>query len=464
MPKDIRAGCIRFDSATQVEGGWASIEGAESVRFDAISDLDSDCVFITNLGFNESYKTGLSSSAKVRTTDYLDTPFYSINDREESNKIQNQTVPRLKKAPKDMIAQLGVEDNDWERQVEVGAQIAKRVFEQAKEGFDIHTPPFFELKRGIRDAMIGFDPVIKDMKLFDALESSTTHFSLVQRSIDAIQIDVDYGIGVTVPKATHALNILSKPLPAIGTNWKFIGQKVTADKVGAFLDSLNPHGIYLFRVNIKSFDEEYANIVNFGTGKEKRVWITGVEAQFYRNIAKFEIYQGFEAEEIIDCAPGYEDISSFYNSEKHDLSYSAGLFLQNIWTGLAKSKAPPANIVKSNESFNVFAPFLKAYDRLALIEVAKKLTEHDVVVTSYSKAELRIVLKNTQLNTSAFEIFKKADVLPYGLKINMDDYPIESNVNDLLRKIYMEGDTDSILALDQKFYMPEEMRKLRHVG
>jgi len=280
----LKAGCLRFDSSLNVKDGWYSISGEPARRFDRVADTDSDAFYIANIDFDTSFKTGLSNSSKVRTSNYLDVDFYNSQERDVKQRVQDSQQVRLAKSPNDMVSHLGIDEENWPLQAELCAEINSRVFLLAKDGFELDSPPFYELKKGVRDSLLPFDPVYEDGQLYDALESSTTHFSLVQREIDSVQWDVDFGLNVALPKVSHALSILSKPLPRFNTKWKLIGKKVNAPDVNGFLSALEPHGIYLFRVNFKSFSDDYAAIVNFGTGKERRAWITGVEAMFLRNL------------------------------------------------------------------------------------------------------------------------------------------------------------------------------------
>ncbi len=450
----LRPSCIRFDSVSQVRGGWVSVEGGKAYRFDDIAQLESDCVAISNLGFNELFRTGLSSSSRIRTSAYLDAEFFSVRHREEKKKTQNKTGYQMNEAPNDIISHFGIEDDDWEKQVEVVSGVFSRVYSLANDSIGFKAPPFHELKKGIRQELLGHDSVVSDMTLLEAIESSTTHFSLVNRPIDSVQFDVDFGLTVGLPKASHALNILSKPLPKFGTKWKKITQKVKLKDVPSFMDSLETHGIYLFRVNFKSFDESMAHIINYGTGSESRRWITGVDALFLKDYATFEIFQGYEAVSVIEHDSCYPAISSAFNPEQHDFSYSAGLFLQNVWTGLASSFKPPAHVLKDNEACNFYTPFLKSYDRIELIKTAKKLVDENLLVSSYAKGDLRIVLKDYQLNPK--ELFNKlesAGVIPYGLNMTLDKETVDlSDAHSLLRHMYLSSDTESIIELDTQLY------------
>lgn len=451
---EVVAGALRFDSVQQIESGWASIQGEEPFRFDHINDLESRCFFVSNIGFDEANKTGMVSNAKIRNTDYLNVNFSSVKEREpKQSPVIEGSISSLSRVPNDLIGQLGIGDNDWQEQVQAMASITDKVYRESKEAFDLDYPPFKKLASGIREKLMGYDTVIKDDKLFDALSGATVHYSLVQRSIDAIQPETDFGINVSLPKVEHAFNILSKPLPNFNTKWKMITKRVRADKSVEFVRSLESHGIYLLRVNIKSMSGEYGHIINFGTSKEQRTWITGSDAQFLAQFAEFEIYQGFEAESVIDGHEVYKAIQENYTPEHHDLSHSAGLFMQNVWTALSMPYRPPSNIIKTFEAYNPFTPFIKSYDRLALIEAAKKLDEKNIIVSSYAKSELKIVLKDTQITPDIFHDFKEANVIPFGLKMDMDAVEIDSsNSKDIQRKIYMEGNTDAILALDDNFY------------
>ena len=450
----LQPGCLRFDSASSIEGGWASVDGCKAFRFRNVSDLESDFFFLSNIGFNESHKTGLSNTSKIRTNSYFDVNYFSIQERENNKKIQNNMdFERLNRSPNDMIAQLGIDDLDWEKQVESISLVASRIYEEAVKSFDLEKPPFYELKKGIREKIIPPDYVIKDPKLFDALESSTVHFSLVNRQMNSIQNDVDYGINLTIPKAKHSFDILSKPLPAFDTQWKLLSKKISDINVPKFLEGIDQRGIYLFRVNIKSLSDEYGHIVNFGTGKEQRTWITGIDALFLKDIAKFDIYQGYEAIDVIDSSEIYPLLTEAYNPLQHDYSYSTGIFLQNVWASLAISQKPKANIVRNYDSFNQFTPFLKAYDRIELIKKVKMLDDKDIIVTSYGKSELKVVLKDYQIKPEIFDIFESTNLIPYGLKLDMSEISVNPDEPlSILRKLYMGGRTNDILTLDKKFY------------
>lgn len=451
----LKPSCIRFDSLSQAKCGWASVQGKKAERFDDITQLDSDNVAISNLGFNEIFKTGLSSNSRIRTNLYLDANFYSGRSREDKKKSQNNTGYQLSEAPNDMISHFGIDDDDWEKQTEVVSGVFDRVFSLAKDSVGFKTPPFLELKKGIRAELLPHDSLIDDMTLFEALEASTTHFSLINKPIDSVQYDVDFALSVGLPKASHALDILSKPLPEFGTKWKKITRKIKAPDTNKFLEKIEKHGIYLFRVNFKSFDESIAHIVNYGTGGESRRWITGVDALFLKDYATFEIYQGYEALSVIEHDKTYPVISSAFSAEQHDFSYSASLFLQNMWTGMAASLTPKAHILKEKESYNFYTPFLKSYDRIALIKTAKKLIDEGILVSSYAKGDLRVILKDYQMvPEELFAKFEKAGVIPYGLNMKLDRSKIDqSNPYNLLRQMYFSADTESIIALDKQLYM-----------
>lgn len=450
-PIDVVAGALRFDSIEQVESGWASIKGGTPFRFEDINELETRCFYVSNLGFEEAFKTGIASNAKIRNTDFIDVNFFST--RERRPKKEENIYNKLKRVPNDIIGQLGIDDDDWELQTQTMSAIIDRVYSETKNIFDFKYPDFKKLAFNIRESLMKYDQVIKNDKLLDALSVSTIDYSLVQRSIDSIQPETDFGINVSLPKAKHALDILSRPLPKPTTTWTEFSKKMSAKKSKEYIESLPSHGIYLLRVNIKSISDEYAHIVNFGTGKEKRTWITGVDAQFLVKYSVLEIQQGFIADEVVEHHPIYDKISKMYNAEQHDLSFSAGILLQNIWMALTTSSMPPPNIRRQYETYNIMKPFIKSYDRLQLTETAKILDEENIIVTSYSKSELRIALKNTQINPEIFYVFKKADVIPYGLKMKMNELELNAPC-DILKKLYMQGDTHSILTLDENFYQP----------
>jgi len=133
---------------------------------------------------------------------------------------------------------------------------------------------------------------------------------------------------------------------------------------------------------------------------------------------------------------------------------------------MTKQKKPPSNILKNKFSFNPYAPFIKAYDRLALLETAKKLHDQDLIVTSYSKGQLKVIVRDTQLNTGLYDQFKSAGVVPYGLKFDMSGVEADSTPLSLMTKIFMAGDTDSIMQLDRHFYKPHdtENNEVENVG
>lgn len=446
--------CIRFDSVYQATGGWVSVQGKEAERFEDISQVDSDFISVSNLGFQEVFKTGLSANSKIRISSYLDADFYSIKYRDERKKQEEKGATFLKEAPNDMISHFGIEVDDWEKQVEVASGVFDRIYSLAEDSVGFKVPPSFELRKGIRQELMGHDTVIDDMTLLEALEASTTHYSLVARPMDAVQFDVDFGMTVSVPKATHALDILSKPLPKFGTKWKRLSKKVSSDRASAYIESLDPKGIYLFRVNVKSVDESMADIINYGTGGNSRRWVTSIEARFLAKYAKFDIYQGFEALSVIEHDPMFEALDKAFNREQHDFSYSAGLFLQNVWSGLSTAQKPLAHILKENESYNFYTPFLKAYDKFALIEKVKCLMDQDILVSLYGKGDIKIILKDYQLEPNElFNKFEKANVIPYGLNLKLDSSKInQENPLSILRQLYMSGDTDSIVELDKQLF------------
>lgn len=448
-----RIGCLRFDSVEHIEGGWASIEGGEAFRFNRMADLESDCLFLSNIGFTESHKTGLSNNAKIRTSSYIDVEVYNIRERKANERIVNKESDGLSSSPRDIPGNLCIDDSDWEKQVEVSSCVASRVFENATVDCKLETPPFFELKKGMREALIPHDAVISDSTLYDALETSQVNYSNVQRALNSVQNDMDYGVNLMLPKASHAFDILSKPLPAFHTKWIKSLERIDSKDVKAYLEGIKPHAIYLFRVNIRTFEPEYAHIINFGTGKERRAWITGVDALFLKDIATFDIHSSYEAMEVINHHPVYDMVKKSYSPEKHDFSYSTGIYLQNLWLSLTVKSTPRANILKRDLSHNQFAPFIKAYDRIALAKVVKKLDSMDINVLTYSKGQIKVALKSHQIKPEILEVFKEAGVIPLGLKVDMTSYEINSDdPYDVLRKIYMTGDCDAVMEIDKAFY------------
>ncbi len=371
-----KTGCVIFDDPKMHEGGWAAMcdhEGNVSApfRINGTGMLSSDVVWWFNMEYQDMSLAGLLSNTRFRCDSYL----------------------RLKMSS--IFLEWGLPpESDPDRKCILGATILWRVSLYLFLHFGFDRLPLDFMKNGIRDCWPP-DPVLpRDIR--EALLDAVTEYTSCERT-EASLAQAERRTFL-IPRFYHAKGILATPVP--GADWHPVSPKeIPRGRIDEsarewLIGSGRP---VLVKARVTDIDPERNAILGFGSGARKRAtkgdsvsgrrsrepdrsWLTLDEAIVLSQYATVTCENVIAADPekmqtISRLTPSWpsEDVGA------HEvLSWSYGMFMENLWT--ARTAIPPNRKDIMISGWNVF---YRSYDHMLTMSSAWTLSKHGIIVLGY---------------------------------------------------------------------------------
>lgn len=398
-----KTGCVLFDDPAMRTGGWVAVADedgtvSEPYRIDGTGRLSSDVVWWTNLDWTQMSTAGLLSNARFRPESFL----------------------RIRMAA--IFAEWGAGDADPDRKVVLGATLFWRIMMFVFLHYGFERIPIDFLKSGLRDVWRR-DPVLSPV-LREALKDSLTEFTSCERT-DASVANSSRNCSFTIPRASLARGIMATPVP-LG-EWKVVPE----DKIPrnyAVDESIRKWLIeggvpVLIQATVTDINPERNAIFGFGSGVRRRAspggasyrfhsesnrsWMTLDEAIVLSSYAKVIVKKAIAAdpekmEKLENLAPGWPVKEE---GPLEDLSWSYGLFLENIW--VARAFPFPREAETS-----VWQVFYRSYDHVLCMQSAWMLHQHGIIVTGYGAGRIFAKIPNGMTDAEIAAIALAAGCVP----------------------------------------------------
>lgn len=442
----MKYGCIRFEDPYQHDTGWACRAGEQPFRVNGQVELPSDTVWLTNLDYSLMETSGFSRNARFRMVDFSGEPFWRLptkGGKETPVVYTHHTMSNL----------MGCRIEEWSEQTQVLSGVFSRVVHGLKYLVKSNDSAAHSMSLCVRKAMAPTDPIHKK-NVVQALEQAVVNFIRCE-ALDDMYTPGVRGFALSIPKVPHALDILKTPLPC--GQWKALDKKqIPGQKEYAqWLDSIE--GPFLANITVNAQDAQLGKLLNFGSGKERRAWVTIDELKSLAACCDITVHTGFNC----DAAQVPTVISDAVNKIKPTMaiSPSIGLMLENIWTGYAAKYAPPPRVLKDKHATNPAAPFVRAVDRLRCLEKARLLSEYDVAVVSYGKGKVSILTDKSDKQIAS--ICRETGLIPPFLDVSAAQDVIDKGALttplSVLQTIYIRGERELLRKTDERIF--EELIK-----
>lgn len=376
----MKIGFVLFDEG-QSDEGWASKCGEESYRISNWSQLDNDYIWISNIPFKEYHKYSFSKLGHIKESHYFRVP------------------------PSSIIKELKLENN-LDRATSIISKIFCRIAKIGQEKFGVNPSDnnavyryanFFMNK--ILPSSFLEEPTEKNVSINQILESATQNY---QNQI-GMKPNGYKAVNLQFPKNAYFQWIFSQKFPK-NKSWKRVkfregsveigfekGKEIpgTASTIKIF-KKLSEENATLFNIKVKSIEPQFQSFATFGCGKDtnqaKREWVTFVELNEMVSYSKIEIIKAIKTES--DFLPE----SVLHKSHLEAVSYSNGLFLENLFSALSSP------IKNGSMKYHGSIPFLRAYDRMACFRAAKVLNEEGYFIFSYSVGKIVVLVPENKVN------------------------------------------------------------------
>ena len=393
----MKIGAVLFDRQDSVSldgvSGWAccvSENDGKAWRISSVHDLPSDTTWILNADFEQMSNTGLMNHAYFRKEDFF---------RIKINQI---------------IRELGMEDTPLEIAVEQIAEVFERMIQIYCYFIGIERerwrPHQFGLRNSLREKLFAYDPVVDDPILHDAVNESIQEFTNCARGKpkkgEKLVVNAFY-----LSRVSHAIRMLKTEVPASDLYAKLPEAQLPDTSLQR--EALRKWAMefqtpFIARVTIHQIDEHMAGLINFGaisptrtrTFKSEngttlneqitstRQWMTASEIMQMSSAADIEI------KEVLVFKNGTAPINlSIVNrfvrileeTELYHISYSLGLFMDNLWMAFVTKYSRFAH---RNLSLNLLAPFIRVNDRIACMNKAQQIQNRGFTVMGYGAGRI----------------------------------------------------------------------------
>lgn len=334
------------------------------------------------------------------------------------------------------------EDTPVSRKAEIMGQIFHNVITYGRKIFGVEVLPRYEYRKGLRRILKEEDEIELPELVSKMVTDSTQYYTFCTE-----EINKDRLLSFALPAVKHSRNILKTPLPE--GEWKRIANiPHFPEEIKEWLGQRKTP--YFAKVVLSNFDEQYSSLINFGSvtpEKSERQWVTCVELEKLYDKVDVTILEAWESEGVVALPkPIMSEIDTL--PEIGDLSFSLGLFMDNVWTGLSLNSVPSFfRSKKSGRYQNVVGPFLRAADWAYCFEKAVALKKMGFSIASYGVGTV-VVDSSFQTNEEIVLAALKNDLIPPVCK----DIRVESEANDTyltkLQALYLSGSTDQLVAVD----------------
>lgn len=386
----LKFGCVLFDDTAQHNTGWASQEGGEPFRVAATKDLASDTIWWTNLPYQVAQYSGLLQHSRFRKNDYLRTKMHAIF------KDMNLVGGMQSCVPLSLI---------FERVIRVVQRLMK---------FKSDDIPQLMLRSGVREKVMGHDPVHEE-SVYAALNQADAPWSITESTYDMVSAQEKEVVMLRLPPREHAHYVMSTPVPT--GKWEHVDLSLTSSEaVDAWIASIT--GPAVINITANNFSSEYNAIYNFGSklggSKSNRQWVTTQELISILPVADVKAHSAYVNSAM---SPDSGWLHVFNNlPDNVDLSYSANIAFDNIWSGICGSVWPPPSQRGPERTWiNDYAPFVRAMDKLACLEKAVMLQKMGFDVDGYGAGKVMVRKHSHNDALSFYQAARELNMLPPAL-------------------------------------------------
>ena len=363
-----RVGIAIFDNPANPLSGVCSLAGSEAVRFRTVGDLLSDCIWVTNLSFQQAYSHRLHNNPKIKLSNFF---------RIELERIAIELGLDLQKKPNSSIQLL--------------SQIADRTVSLSTRVYGIDRYKE-SLKRSIEDVILL--PVEPEMTPFVA--------QVIDNSFKPYQNcwgprnpeNAEYYL--RFQRTNYAKTLLTLPVP-FGT-WRRVNNKFPLknssvksgkeSRIYKFLEELTAAKPALLKVSVKDVHPAVAHLLDYGQGTEQREWVPVQEIAQIAAYSDVTILDMLVCENMEPVNPNLlEQLKSLDAAQNS--SYSYGLIAESHLHAIFSKRKITRNGVKENIT-PVRASWLRAWDRVICFSVAAKLESHGFRVLSYGIGNIQV--------------------------------------------------------------------------
>lgn len=374
-----RAGVAFFDDPNNPLAGICSLAGGESVRFRTVGDLMSDCIWITNLSYQQAYSFRLHNNPKIKLSNFFRTELVRL-----AQELNLDLVNQPNKAIT-FLSQIA------DRTVQIAANVYK--VERFKDS----------LKKAIEDALLEQSEPIYAPFVSQAIDNS---FKAYQNCWGArLPSNAEYFL--RFQRTTYAKSLLQLPIP--NGNWRRVNNKFplkngsiktgTESRIFKFLEELTACRPALLKVSVSDVNPAVAHLLDYGQGTEQREWVPVQE------IAQIAAYADVTILDMLVCDSLIQLDSALVNHMKtldsaQEAGFSYGLVAENHLHALFSKRKQLIN--GSNQTLaSARSSWLRAWDRVICFAVAAELEQQGFRVLSYGIGNIQVSCPESKLSDLA---------------------------------------------------------------
>lgn len=413
----MKLGFVFFTDMGNSQKGVAVVHGEKPFNIANVGELDTDTNWMTN------HPDGVPGGIAGAHALFFGEKYLRI----KADKILKQLcVP---------------EDAPASRKAEILGQVFHNVVSYGRKIFVIEILPRYEYRKGLRRILKEDDETELPELVSKMVTDSTQYYTFCTEKINKDRL-----LSFSLPAVNHSRNILKTPLPK--------GEWSGIENIPHFPEELKEwigqrKTPYFAKVVLSNFDEQYLSLINFGSvtpEHSERQWVTGVELEKLYGKVDVTILEAWESSGVV-VLPEYVMSEIAALPEIGDLCYSLGLFMDNVWTGLALNSVPNFKNKKSGRYQNVTGPFLRAADWSYCFDKAVALKEMGFSIASYGVGTV-VVDASFQTDEEIVIAALENELIPPACK----NICVESEAQDTylakLQRLYLTGDTNQLVAVD----------------
>ena len=213
-------------------------------------------------------------------------------------------------------------------------------------------------------------------------------------------------------RLSYARALLACPVPK-GSSWSYAKDLEMSQDLLQFC--LSHASVVKASVELTNMPSDLAALVAFGqTGKRRppmRLWLAQPELVWLSQYAQITIHAGWVNDAGYTTLGPAAQLPALFNAHPEAcLSYSAGLIAANHWQALCACRR---NCESQIDEANVWATWLRAYDRANMFALALKAHEAGFHVMRYGAGSLKLSVEKNQENYWALAEFKELHGLIY---------------------------------------------------
>lgn len=420
-------GCVIFESQLQHDTAWATrMDDDEPVFISGTSELSSDIFWLSNLPYKLHWQSGFSNHTRIISSNYL---------RLSTERIANQ---------------LGIQDNLYKQSLYL-SKIFGKIMSMSHKLLGIENDNLESLKKGVRIHAGDYDHAYEDY-FSNIIKSATVHFIVCERPVYRTNVKKVF---FRIPPVEHVKNILSMPVP-VGS-WSKINVPSKNEDYHTWAVE-NVKAPLLCKVRINTICDKVNQIINFGSGaidNIKRNWISLPELIQLLPVSDLTIEDAYVSQSLVTCKPLLERIESV--PDFCNLSYSYGILLDNIWTGITTQHASPQ--FRQQKHLNVkvplnhVTPFYKSQDMVLCFMKALEIFAKGYDVLDYGAGLISIDASDLT-EKGIVDLARATNLIPpmCSLSPEEDSNADVSNPLGAMQTLFARGMLDELIEADNQVF------------